>query len=242
MFKTHLLPLLFALLLPLGLMAGEKVMVSQWLSTGPLDVNYPAFHETPNVKGQAFSDRQLLMFDHLDLNDYYPETGKNIIWLDGNSYAWLAKTTDAEGFVTVADHASGDEPQVAYLATYIRTDRWIEGQLEMRSPYLFEAWLNGSKIGTKSTIEGAVGDENENNNNSDSDNTNGNDNGNSNDGDHGEAELRDSYGRVGHQLKLPRGKASADHQDDATAASTHPLGNASQHLLRGTFYSERHST
>ncbi len=220
MFKTSLLPILVALLLPFGSMAGEKVVVSQWLSTGPLDVHYPAFHETPNIEGQAFSDRQLLMFDHFDLNDYYPEAGKDLIWLDGNSYAWLAETTDAEGFVAVADHPSGDEPQVAYLATYIRTDRWIKAQLEMRSPYLFEAWLNGTKIGTKSTMEGNVHNDDAGNGDSSNDGNQdephgsdegvaldrGADEGNSDAADEDHEEMRGRYGRVGHQVELPRGK------------------------------------
>ncbi len=219
MSKTNLLPLLIALLLNLamafGSMAGEKVVVSQWLSTGPLDVNYPVFHETPNVEGQAFSDRQLLMFDHLDLNDYYPEAGKELIWLDGSSYPWLAKTTDADGFVTVADRASGDEPQVAYLATYIRTDRWVKAQLEMRSPYLFEAWLNGTKIGTKSTMEGTVENDEPGNDGGDDDGTNeegnGPGNGNSQNGNDdtdlaGDEDSRGKYGRAGHQFEVPRGK------------------------------------
>ncbi len=218
MLKRNFFPLLMMLLLPLGLMASEKVIVSQWLSTGPLDVNYPVFHETPNVEGQAFSNRQLLMFDHLDLNDYYPEAGKNLIWLDGNSYPWRAETTDADGFVAAADHASGDKPQAAYLATYIRTDRWVKGQLEMRSPYLFEAWLNGEKIGTKSTIEGVVGEDDADNSSGDDDGDNGNqdehggsDNGGSANGnndaeDAGHEEVRGRYGRVGHDLELPRGK------------------------------------
>ena len=197
-----------ALVLPLGLMANEKVIVSQWLSTGPLEINYPAFHETPNVEGQPFSNRQLLMFDHLDLNDYYPEAGKNLIWLDGASYPWRAETTDADGFVAAADHASDDKPQVAYLATYIRTDRWIKGQLEMRSPYLFEAWLNGKKIGTKSTMEGAAGENDADNHSGDDDEGNsGSDNSNIEDADDADdGELRGSYGRVGHDLELPRGK------------------------------------
>ncbi len=143
----------FAILMPLLVAASDHVMISQWLLTPPLEVNYPAFHETPNVQGEPFSDRQLLIFDHIDLAEYFPEEGKVVKWIDGHSHSWRAEHTDADGFVLVSADGAGDRPEIAYLATYIRTDRWMKAQLELNSPWLFEAWLNGQKIGTKSTVE-----------------------------------------------------------------------------------------
>ncbi len=196
--KKNSIIFLFALVIPCLLAASDTVVISGWLTTPPLEVNYPAFHDTPDVEGNTFSNRQLLLFDHIDLKGYYPEEGKELNWLNGVSTRWASLTTDAGGYVMITE-GPGESPEVAYLAVYIRTDRWIGAQLELKSPYMFEAWLNGEKIGTKSTIEGLTGEEN------------GEVEGEGVEEPAGEeaedlrADERGRYGHVRHSMQLPRG-------------------------------------
>ena len=144
---------LLALFLPFAVSGSEKVVISEWLTTGSLDLMRPAFHDTPNVEGNKFSDRQLLNHDQIDLSDYFPEAGKELSWKHGHETTWTVLVSDANGFVIISDEESADTPRLAYLATYIRTERWLEASLELMSPYMLEAQLNGKKIGTKSTVE-----------------------------------------------------------------------------------------
>jgi len=145
--------LFLVLLFPAILLGSEKIVISQWLSTGPLAVGYPAFHEMKNVEGKTFSNTELLSFGHLNLNDYFPEENLSLQWFSGIKAQWKASFADENGFLVLSDGSQTAKPQVAYLATYITTERWVSTQLEIRSPYLLDAYFNGSRIGTKSTIE-----------------------------------------------------------------------------------------
>ena len=147
----------FLLLFPSILLGSEKVVISQWLTTGPLPVSYPAFHEIRNVEGKPFSNAELLSFRHKNLSDFFPEQNMTFKWFGGMSAGWQAAFADEKGFLVLHDGGQTSQPHVAYLASYIRTDRWISAQLEIRSPYLLEAYLNGSRIGTKTTLENQEG-------------------------------------------------------------------------------------
>ncbi len=175
--------LVVSILISQALFAGDRVVVSRWLTTGPLDVNLPVFHNTPDTRGSTFSDRQLLVFDHIEMQEYFPADGKPLQWLNGQSATWQQIHSDADGLVEIGQADATNNPQVAYLAAYIHTERWIDARLEMKSPFLFEAWLNGEKIGTKSSIERQKAET-------------------GNDDEQGE---NNSMGRVGHQMKLPMG-------------------------------------
>ncbi|MDR4988747.1 MAG: prolyl oligopeptidase family serine peptidase [Bacteroidales bacterium] len=131
----------------------EKIIISQWLSTAPQEVNFPVFHETPNTQGQVFSHRNLLQQGHADFRDYYPENGKEFLWFRGEKSVWTSTYTDAEGQIIISGEASGSLPEVAYLATYIHTGRWLEVSLELESAFLLEAYLNGNRIGSKASLE-----------------------------------------------------------------------------------------
>jgi dipeptidyl aminopeptidase/acylaminoacyl peptidase len=145
--------LFFLFLFPAIMLGSEKVVISQWLSTGPLPVNNPAFHKTKNVEGKTFSNADLLSFGHLNLNDYFPQETMPLQWFGGQSIQWKAAFADENGFLVLHDGGQTSEPQLAYLATYIRAERWISTQLEIRSAHMVEAYLNGERIGSKTTIE-----------------------------------------------------------------------------------------
>ncbi len=139
---------------PALLIAGERVMISEWLSTPALDVAYPAFHNTADVSGKTFSDRQLLTHDHVTFHDaYYPADGKKFAWKKELEASWDRQITDGDGVLRIADQELGKQPQVVYIATYIHTERWLEAKLELQSPYLFQAFLNGTPIGIKTSVD-----------------------------------------------------------------------------------------
>jgi len=143
----------FLVFFPFIVFSSNRLVISKWLSTGPLSVGFPAFHETPDVQGNVFADRQLLSFPHISLPGFYPEENMFQAWFGRQTAQWLSAPVDEKGFVKLSDGGQTQTPQVAYLATYLRADRWIAAQLEIRSPYMLEAYLNGKRIGTKITIE-----------------------------------------------------------------------------------------
>lgn len=134
--------------------AAEKIVIPQWLSTPAVPVQLPAFHEEENTRGEAFSPRRLLMFEHLDLHDLYPEEGMSFTWPGSGRHTWEVFPGDENGYVHIPGATPG-EWQAAWLATYIRADRFMHTKLEISSPYLFELWVNGERKGTKSSVETA---------------------------------------------------------------------------------------
>jgi dipeptidyl aminopeptidase/acylaminoacyl peptidase len=132
--------------------AKEKLIISQWLQAGPFNVSHPLFHQTENVFGKAFTDTDLLKIEHHDLRTLYPEKGMPMPWLQGRSASWQEVLTDSNGYV-ILPHENSQQPKIIYLATYLNTDRWLKGKLEIKSPYILEAWLDGKRIASKATTE-----------------------------------------------------------------------------------------
>lgn len=140
-------------LMPVQVLAKERLVISQWLKTNALEVFLPMGHDTENTAGSTFSSSDMLVFDQMAMSAYFPEAGMTSSWLHGQSLQWDVAYTDENGYVVFSDSLTPATPMVAYMATYIRSSRWVETQLEVKSPYLLSAWLNGKPIGTKKSLE-----------------------------------------------------------------------------------------
>jgi len=142
---------------PAVLMASGNMVISQWLSTGLLPVKVPAFHDTPNTAGKTFSNEQLLAFPHLQIAGLYPELNQTFPWFQGRTSNWQTQLTDETGTLLLSDGAASEYPQISYMATYLRADRWLSAQLQVSSHYLVEVFLNGKRIATKTTVSSEEG-------------------------------------------------------------------------------------
>ena len=140
------------LLLPGFVFGSNSLVISRWLTTGPLVIDVPAFYQTPNTLGKTFSDEQLLAFPHITLKDLYPEENQPIGWKAGQSQKWVPISTNEKGVLALSDSSKNDLPHVLYVSTYIRTDRWASAQLQVNSNYMLEAFLNGKRILTKTSV------------------------------------------------------------------------------------------
>ncbi len=94
------------------------------------------------------------MHNHFSFDDeYFPVDGKELMWRQGIEASWKRQLTDGDGVLLISEHGENNQPEIAYVATYIHTERWLEGRLELKSPYLFQAFLNGAPIGVKTNID-----------------------------------------------------------------------------------------
>ncbi len=130
----------------------ERLIISNWLTTQPLNTPYPAFYETKNVEGEEFSNRELLTFDHVCIKDVKPASGESFGWIKGEIANWLESTVDEKGFLKFPSDA-GESPQMVYLAAYIEAERWLEATLEVNTPQMAQVYLNGRALGNKVTVE-----------------------------------------------------------------------------------------
>lgn len=147
--------ILFALVM-IGAFSGakaqnEKIFITEWLALPAQKLTLPAFHDLENTQGKAFSDEYLLNFDQYNLAGYFPELNKQFTNSQGSQLQWLSKPTDEQNFLLLG--SAGEQAQLVYLASYIWADRWMSATIEINSPYLLKAWLNGEEIGTKTKID-----------------------------------------------------------------------------------------
>ncbi len=131
----------------------NKVVVSQWMKTSPQILETPVFADKENVMGETFSEADLLEQTFLSLDDHFPQPGKTLMVKNGSTVTWNEAFTDSNGYVTMEEIADANQPQVSYLAIYINAERWMEATLEIKTPHMLRAWLNGKIIGTKKTTE-----------------------------------------------------------------------------------------
>jgi dipeptidyl aminopeptidase/acylaminoacyl peptidase len=92
--------------------------------------------------------------DALDAAGPWPAAGDTVTWIGGRELTWSAEN----GPVRLSA-GSGDGPEVAYLAAYVETDRYLEASLTVRSGHLLEVWLDGESVAEKTSADKAAGEE-----------------------------------------------------------------------------------
>jgi dipeptidyl aminopeptidase/acylaminoacyl peptidase len=134
----------------------EKIVVSQVLVTEPLPVSKPIFSDVENVEGKTFSDSDLLSFQHFEMSDLFPVENDKLKWFDGRKTLWNKSFTDEDGFIFF-NKDDDDGASIAYIASYINSDRWVKAKLDVRSPAMLEVFVNGKSLGKKTTKENEEG-------------------------------------------------------------------------------------
>jgi dipeptidyl aminopeptidase/acylaminoacyl peptidase len=130
----------------------NRVIISSWLQTPAHPLSLPAFHANRNVAGNTFEVADLLRFNHIHLQNQFPQEGHILANSDGKDLMWRSVFSDADGNI-LTEASENASHQATYLAVYIWVDRYMHTSLELRSPYFLRAWLNGEQIGTKTTTE-----------------------------------------------------------------------------------------
>lgn len=133
--------------------ASEKIVISQWLISPGHEISLPVFYDQPNTKGKTYTPEDLLGFDHVNLNGHFPESGVQLTGLPSKDIRWSEAFSDSNGYVSLNGNDHSEHPQVAYIAAYIWAEKWMKTSLEIKSPHMLKAWVNGEVIGTKNTTE-----------------------------------------------------------------------------------------
>ncbi len=149
----------FVLLFAVSVTASENVKkeaidipIEKWLKAGPILAHLPVFHKTANVKGKKFELADLLAETHGDVKDVWPEKGDLLQWNKSVSFNWTNLTIDTSGFIHLVS-MDKTKPEITFLATYLKTDRWMKSSLEITSPHLLQVYFDGQPVATKKTSE-----------------------------------------------------------------------------------------
>jgi dipeptidyl aminopeptidase/acylaminoacyl peptidase len=123
-----------------------EMAVPSWLLLGPTATLMPAFHKE---KPEGFGIEDLLKFGNIDIAALQPEKSQTVSMPDGSSIVW--KSVQTEGGEIQLSTSSG-APSTAYLCAYLDVKRWTAAVLNVRSPQVFQLYVNGKTVSTKSKV------------------------------------------------------------------------------------------
>ena len=137
--------------------APPGVTVEQWLVLGPVVDPLPAFHDD---KTGGFDIEARLGAQVFPKGPLAPREGDVESWFSGVELAWTARQANEDGVVelTIPDASGEDRPAAAWLAAYVRTDRFRSVKLEVRGQHARRAWLDGEQVasGQSGDVKGDV--------------------------------------------------------------------------------------
>lgn len=139
--------------LPVSLFA-DTIPIVNWLHHKGPELTMPAFHETEDINGEAYTQKDLFNSNPVDLKDHFPRENDALFNENGNGGTWNRSTTDDNGFITLEKSGEHDY-ETAYLATYMKTSRWMKAEIDINSRQMLEVYLNGERLGSKTTTEAA---------------------------------------------------------------------------------------
>jgi dipeptidyl aminopeptidase/acylaminoacyl peptidase len=126
----------------------EPILIKTWLSAGPVTEPMPVFNDIKNLSGKKFELKNLLEFEQTDISKWRPAEDRIIKYSLPTELIWHEAVTDSNDFVTF-DSPQCADPQIAYLATYIQTPRWLKTKLTLKSNHLLKVYLHGASIADK---------------------------------------------------------------------------------------------
>lgn len=128
------------------------IVIENWLIAGPAETRLPAYHDQKNLAGSTFGISQLLQFQHLDTATLDPVAGELASAGRGNRIRW--QNADLSGSAPVFTKPETENSgNIYYLAAYLNADHWMERKLEIKHNHPFEVYLNGTRLGSKTTVQ-----------------------------------------------------------------------------------------
>jgi len=126
------------------LLFGQKnVPLDNWLKSGPVTVNQPAFAKKKDIDGNKFSDKELLKELTIDI-EHPPKAGESFSFL-GERTAWERILIPGDSIV----YSASKQDQAGLLVSYLNLNQWAEINLKITSNAHFEVYVDGKLTHTK---------------------------------------------------------------------------------------------
>ncbi|MEM8929810.1 MAG: prolyl oligopeptidase family serine peptidase [Acidobacteriota bacterium] len=121
---------------PSGEEASQQIDLATWLVLDPATVPLPAFAD------DEYSVAELLAESLLPTADRWadPADGDAVAWPPGTPSHWSRRSSVADGAVFAAPDL--DQPAVAWLATYVEVDRFVDATLVVEGAHLLRVFLD----------------------------------------------------------------------------------------------------
>lgn len=144
---TSSLIVLMILSLSLG---AQDMVIDKWLVSGTPAVGEPLFISGTGVDGEDYKLKELVTTAYIDLSSLRPEQGQLFPWPGEKGMKWNIVSAGADGLVKIKGNKRNSN-HVAWLATWVESDRLSSLRVEVESPQMFEAYVNGNRISTNYT-------------------------------------------------------------------------------------------
>jgi dipeptidyl aminopeptidase/acylaminoacyl peptidase len=126
------------------------VAVDRWLVAGPVASPWPAFAgETGVARREALEVGALLPDWPWKAGEPWPEAGAAFRWPGAGDVEW----SERQGETLSLDAADGSRPRLAWIATFVETDRFVEAQLTVSTPHLVRVFLDGEQVAEKTAAD-----------------------------------------------------------------------------------------
>jgi len=119
------------------------IEITEWLRLGPFQTALPVF-DNSSVKL-----KDLLAFEEIDVSNWWPSE-KQTVNLDKTQQFKWKKVNAAGGEIELEKN---DNPRIVYLASYLSVNRFLKAEIKAASRHLFQIYLDGAVVRTKSTSE-----------------------------------------------------------------------------------------
>lgn len=123
----------------------SSLLVQRWLVLGPVAHPLPLFGE----EGRSRYDlSRLLESEVLPLQTLEPVDGSTLRWISGDTLHWSARQTGGPGTVSLdpAQRGRAGQPALAWLASYLSTERYVSLDLTVLGSHARRAWLDGEPV------------------------------------------------------------------------------------------------
>lgn len=126
----------------------KQIPILSWLKIGPIPSPLPVFHDTKSIKGKEFDLKELLKFDQVKIEQWWPTQEDILTWNRHKILKWMVINADSNG-VIIKSIPNKKIPEITYLASYIDAKRWVKAKLEIFSCHLLQVYLDGKVITSK---------------------------------------------------------------------------------------------
>lgn len=132
----------------------QEMVIDRWLVSGTPSVTGPLFISGPGVDGEEYQQKELVTTGYIDLLSLRPSEGEMFTWPGEKGMKWRTLTADADGIVKIKGNRRNSS-HIAWLTTWVESDRLATLRVEAESPQMFEVYVNGNRISSNYTANDA---------------------------------------------------------------------------------------
>ncbi len=127
------------------LFADNTVAIDKWLVTNVVSMQKPLFADEENIKGESWSEKDVLEQVFSIDRKMHPKPGADLKWAGEEKLSWQEQLSEEINFKKADQSKLG----LAYAAFYIETEEWMKITLELESSQLLKVWLDNDVIASK---------------------------------------------------------------------------------------------